>query len=130
MKTMLLSATVAIAAAALYSAPAVAMDGGFGRHASPPGGLIGRPAVSCPGFPRDSTFRGDRRDRRDRRVNCNSNVVMDWYGGEWALYNNRSWAPDSYNDWWHENPSRAYPAWMQRNQDCARKWYAGDTLTC
>jgi hypothetical protein len=55
---------------------------------------------------------------------------MDWYGGEWALYNNRSWAPDSYNDWWHDNPSRAYPAWMQRNQDCSRKWFSGDTLTC
>ena len=53
-----------------------------------------------------------------------------WYGGEWALYNNRTWEADSYNDWWHDRPERAYPAWMRRNQDCARQWYSGDTLTC
>jgi hypothetical protein len=55
---------------------------------------------------------------------------MDWYGGEWALYNNRSWEPDSYNDWWHDRPERAYPRWLSHNQDCARRWYSGDVLTC
>jgi hypothetical protein len=78
--------------------------------------------------------RGDFRhdgDRRHRRGGgCRTDVVMDWYGGEWALYNNRSWEPDSYNDWWHDRPERAYPRWMTRNQDCARRWYSGDALTC
>lgn len=60
----------------------------------------------------------------------NSAVVMDWYGGEWALYNNRSWDPDSYNDWWHDHPNRAYPHWMTMNQDCQRRWFAGDVLRC
>jgi hypothetical protein len=56
--------------------------------------------------------------------------VLDWYGGEWARWNNRTWEANSYNDWWHDRPDRAYPAWMRRNQDCMRRWYAGDTLGC
>jgi hypothetical protein len=43
---------------------------------------------------------------------------------------NRSFDPDKWNDWWHERPDRAYPRWMSRNQDCARRWYSGDVLTC
>src|SRR4051794_27690477 len=69
----------------------------------------------------------DRRDRngdRQRRDFCRSDVVMDWYGGEWALYNNRSWNSDSYNDWWHDQPWRAYPAWTRHNQDCQRQWFS------
>jgi hypothetical protein len=118
MKIMLLAAAGAIAAIAFPAVPACAQDGSF-TSGSRSGALVGRP--SAPPFGQNG-FRSDRRARTD--------VVMDWYGGQWALYNNRSWAPDSYNDWWHDNPSRAYPAWMQRNQDCARPWFSGDTLRC
>jgi hypothetical protein len=110
------------AAALALAVPAAAQNGSWSSH-SRSGDFVGRPA----GF--GSGHDGFRNDRRNRR-NADASVIMDWYGGEWALYNNRSWAPDSYNDWWHDNPSRAYPAWMQRNQDCSRKWFAGDTLTC
>jgi hypothetical protein len=65
---------------------------------------------------------------RDRRVN--DVLVTDWYGGDWAYANNRTWESDSYNDWWHEEPWRAYPHWMMNNQGCARQWYAADTLRC
>jgi hypothetical protein len=51
-------------------------------------------------------------------------------GGEWARYNNPSFQSDSYNDWWHDRPDRAYPAWVRNNQNCARQWYAGNTLRC
>ena len=51
-------------------------------------------------------------------------------GGQWALYNNRTFASDSYNDWWHDRPDRAYPAWMRNNKNCERQWYAGATLRC
>jgi hypothetical protein len=51
-------------------------------------------------------------------------------GGEWARYNNQSWSSDGFNDWWHDRPDRAYPAWMRNNQDCQRQWYAGSTLRC
>jgi hypothetical protein len=71
-------------------------------------------------------LRGSARDQ----LLCNTDVAMAWYGGEWALYNNRSWEADSYNDWWHDRPDRAYPAWLRRNQDCQRQWFSGDTLRC
>ena len=88
------------------------------------GGFERTPSIGdlCRDFRRD----GD----RHRSGRCRSDVVMDWDGGEWALYNNRSWQPDSYNDWWHDRPDRAFPRWMRRNQDCARRWYSADTLTC
>ena len=43
---------------------------------------------------------------------------------------NRGFDPDKWNDWWHDRPDRAYPRWMTHNQDCARRWYSGDVLTC
>jgi hypothetical protein len=43
---------------------------------------------------------------------------------------NRSFDPEKWNDWWHDRPDRAYPQWMRHNQDCARRWYSGDVLTC
>ena len=126
MHRALLGLSALIAAAVPAAAPAQQFD-----SSSP--GLTGRVArqPSFGDFCRGD-FRGDRdRDRRHHRGGgCRSNVGMDWYGGEWALYNNRSWDPDSYNDWWHDRPERAYPRWMTRNQDCARRWYSGDTLTC
>ena len=51
-------------------------------------------------------------------------------GGEWAHYNNQTFQSDSYNDWWHDRPDRAYPAWMRNNQNCQRQWYAGNMLRC
>ena len=64
------------------------------------------------------------------RSNCGGDLLVSYYGGEWAAHNNRSWDSDSYNDWWHDRPDRAYPAWVRRNQDCQRPWFAGNTLTC
>jgi hypothetical protein len=110
--------------AATLPAAAHAQLSGTPREPTP--GLSGRPAFHD--FCRRD-FRHDG-DRRHRRSACRTDVVMDWYGGEWALYNNRSWEPESYNDWWHDRPERAYPRWMSRNQDCARRWYSGDVLTC
>lgn len=51
-------------------------------------------------------------------------------GGEWAQHNNRSFDSDAFNDWWHDRPDRAYPAWMRGNQQCQRLWYAGSELRC
>ena len=120
----------ALAAAALPAATAHAqLSGNPAPHTS---GLAGTPGFRdfCRGdFHHDGGFRHDG-DRRHRHGECRTDVVLGSYGGEWALYNNRSWEPDSYNDWWHDRPERAYPRWMGRNQDCARKWYSGDVLTC
>lgn len=69
--------------------------------------------------------RSDRRDRRGRDI-----YVHDYYGGEWALYNNRGWEADSYNDWWHERPNRSMPRWLRRNNNCQRQYWSGDGWTC
>ena len=77
--------------------------------------------------------RGDhRRHRRDRGGDDTIVVGDGWgyYGGEWSLYNNRSWESDSYNDWWHDQPWRAYPRWTTQNLGCERQWYSGDVLRC
>lgn len=82
------------------------------------------------GFRRDRDGDGDRRHHRDRRSFCDISVGTFYEGGEWALYNNRSFESDSYNDWWHDRPDRAYPAWMRRNHNCERAWISGDTRVC
>lgn len=119
MKTVLLAAGAFVAVAFMAAAPAGAQDrrgdsgwnGSSHHHDRNVRTLSGR-------FER----RGDRRSDRT--------AFVDWYGGDWAYANNRSWAPDSYNDWWHDEPWRAYPRWMMHNEGCARQWYAGDTLRC
>lgn len=112
MRAILLAASVVLAAS-VPAAPAFAGDR----------------AIATPRFG-VTVHRGDGRDDRRHRRNT---VVVDgggyYYGGEWALYNNRSWASDSYNDWWHDNPERAFPRWVTSGQ-CARQWYAADTLRC
>jgi len=121
----LLLGLAAVAAAAVPTTSAGAQtwaSQGF----STSGGLtaVGRVQVH-----RDGDWRRDHRrhDRRDRTV-----VVGDlgYYGGEWALHNNRSWNSDSYNDWWHDRPDRSYPRWMSSNQDCQRRYWSGGGWRC
>ena len=71
---------------------------------------------------------GDRDHRRhDRR--------RDGFFGGWGYYDpdlHRSWASDSYNDWWHDRPDRAYPRWVQHNDGCdeGRVWQGGGVWRC
>lgn len=74
--------------------------------------------------------RGDdrRRHRRHDRTN-------DTFFGGWGYYDpdiNRSWRPDSFNDWWHDRPDRAYPRWVQHNDGCdeGRLWQGGGVWRC
>ena len=69
-------------------------------------------------------------DRRHRRGSGTTVVGGFGWSPGWALYNNRSFEPDSYNDWWHDRPDRAFPRWMQNNQDCARLWWSGGGWRC
>ena len=73
--------------------------------------------------------RGDG-DRRGRRNSCEISTGTWVDGGEWALYNNRSWESDSYNDWWHDQPWRSYPRWVSKNEDCQRQWWSGGGWRC
>ena len=69
-------------------------------------------------------------DRRFDRRRSDGSLGVWVNGGEWARYNNQAWQSSGFNDWWHDRPDRAYPAWMRNNQDCAKQWYAGSTLRC
>ena len=115
MRNLLLATVALIAAAAVPAFPAQAQSAG------------GRTSVSVNhGFNGHGSQRGRHRDRRsDDGV-----VVGTWYeGGEWALYNNRAFESDSYNDWWHDRPDRAFPRWVQ-NGSCDRVWWSGGGWRC
>jgi len=40
------------------------------------------------------------------------------------------WRSDSFNDWWHDRPDRAFPRWVANNQDCQRRYWAGGDWRC
>ncbi len=86
---------------------------------SPAGGWT-QVGTRLPGAPGDH-----RRPRRDQ-------VLLYGYGSPegWAYFNNRSFAPDSYNDWWHDRPDRSYPRWMSNNEGCQRRWWSGGGWRC
>jgi hypothetical protein len=76
-----------------------------------------------------SDFRFGRRDG-DRRHHRRH------HGGGDILYIDReyqgdtAWRADSFNDWWHDQPNRSFPRWMQNNGNCDRQWWGGDQLRC
>ncbi len=74
---------------------------------------------------------GDHHGKFSRRGSSSGSGSGVWInGGQWAQYNNPAFKSDSYNDWWHDRPDRAYPAWMRNNQRCEKLWYSGSTLRC
>ena len=123
MRMMLLAAPVLIAAG-LASVPAQAQS--FSGSAFVPNDSTDWSA-------RNERGRHDRRDRWDRRRHGRGGTVvigdLGWNDG-WALYNNRSWESDSYNDWWHDRPERSYSRWMMNNQNCERQWWSGGGWRC
>lgn len=122
----------ALGAASVFTTPAEAQDPSTGDT------RIDNPRVQPGQFATPPLF--DQRLCRDGggddgsrgRNRCNFGVFMNWNGGEWALYNNRSWLPGSYNDWWHDRPDRAYPRWVQHNRNCEpdRMWWSGKGWHC
>jgi hypothetical protein len=74
--------------------------------------------------------RGDDRARHGRKDRND-----DSFFGGWGYYDpdlNSSWRPDSFNDWWHDRPDRAYPRWVQHNDGCdeGRMWQGGGAWRC
>ena len=71
---------------------------------------------------------GDRdRDHR-RRHHDNDGAFLYDYDREYQ--GDTVWRSDSFNDWWHDRPDRAYPRWILSNQNCDKQWYQGDMLKC
>jgi hypothetical protein len=137
MRPQLLGVIAAVAAIALPATPAVAGSSkapfaGFGSAPAFAGVQSGVPVRIHRGSGNRHGHDGDRH-RRHRSDRGDTIVVGDgwgWSDGQWALYNNRSWESDSYNDWWHDQPWRAYPRWMSQNLGCDKRWYSGDILRC
>ena len=127
MRALLLAAATSLTAIIVPIAPAQALDP-MGFTASNSSGVtVHRGSGS---HDRRKGFRVVDDTRRDcgRGNRCEFTTVT--YGGEWALYNNRTWESDSYNDWWHDQPWRSYPKWVSTNQDCARMWWSGGGWRC
>ena len=134
MRGLTIGIAALIVAVPLAPAQALDRDHGRSRHSDRFGNAVSGGPIRCDLNGRDGSFhRGDghRGDGRGHRgsVDC---IGGGWgyYGGEWALYNNRSWESDSYNDWWHDRPDRAFPRWVQNNQNCERIWSSGSGWRC
>jgi hypothetical protein len=129
-----------LTAAALGAAVTVTTPPAGAQHAV----AIGIPNATSPdmvghrGGNFDFCRNGDRHDGHRGHRNNGVNCVVDSYAyadGEWALYNNRSWEPDSYNDWWHDRPDRAFPRWVQEQRmrgtcEPERMWWSGSGWHC
>ena len=136
MDAKLLAAAVLGAAVAFSAAPIQAQQ--FGgvpfSHARP--GLRGEPPArrdfACGDVDRRH-MRGD--VRRDARFGCRFGDGFAYADGDWALYNNRAFASDSYNDWWNDRPDRAFPRWVQEQHargtcEPDRMWWSGSGWHC
>jgi hypothetical protein len=130
MGKMLLGLAAAIAVTAIAT-PATAGSYG-GPFVGYPNANANPPVFSGGGFQvgfGNGGFQGG--DHRfDRRRSDGSSGGVWVNGGEWAQYNNRAFAADGYNDWWHDNPNHSQPAWVRNNQNCDRQWFAGNVLRC
>jgi hypothetical protein len=131
MRRVALAVTAALAAISISPAPVSAQQ--FTGQGFPSVGFTGNHHRAFPRAvaPDRRGFDCDGRHERHRRSDC-GDTFFPWFGGEWALYNNRSWDSDSYNDWWHDRPDRAYPRWVRHNQGCdpERMWWSGEGWHC
>ena len=128
MRFSLIAAALVLVVAVPASADAQRM-GGSGLSAgngAQSRGSHGRDGLRViPDFERPRA-RDDRRDGYRRGYP----IGFGYYGGYGGRDIDRSWQPDSYNDWWHERPWRAYPAWVSRNQNCERMYWSGGGWRC
>lgn len=136
-----LTAAAMVAAFALPLSPAAAQNT-YARHGSHESQRFTSPPAAdgfgaCRDFGRDGQ-RDGRRHRGDFRAGFPGDFQCSGFAyddGQWALYNNRSWEPDSYNDWWNDRPDRAYPRWVQEQGrrgtcDPDRMWWSGSGWHC
>src|SRR5690242_11092408 len=117
---------IALLAAIVVPAPGLALDrhavSSVRVHSGTPGAADGNGrrfgALGC-----DS--RGER-GHHDRRGSTCAVLADGW--GYFDPNFNRSWDADSYNDWWHDRPDRAFPRWVQHNEGCDpdRMWWSGN----
>jgi hypothetical protein len=125
MHRLLLTAAV-VATSIIFTLPASAQSFAAGQFRSGGGGLTHRGLIGVPANSNAAgvhVHRGHGGGFSDASYSSGYNDYGDYDA-------NRSFDPEKWNDWWHDRPDRAFPRWMSRNQDCARRWYSGDVLTC
>lgn len=128
MRTLLLAAAALVSAAAVPTFPVQA------QQAAATGFTIGSGTSFHDGSGRHDGRFDRRRDRRDdrrfdrRRDRHDDDDAFLYYDREYL--GDTAWRSDSFNDWWHDRPDRAYPRWVTNNQNCARQWYGANTLRC
>lgn len=75
-------------------------------------------------------------NRSDHRFQRGPDGVASF--GDYELrssYDDRDWAPQSANDWWHDRPDRAFPRWVLEQRargtcDPDRMWWSGNGWHC
>ena len=94
-------------------------------------------AAGPPAFAsRDGGFHGGFGTGHRRHDGRHSRHFDRGFGGAaWIDYDREyqgdtAWRSNSFNDWWHDRPDRAYPRWMQNNPDCERRWSDGAGWRC
>lgn len=117
MRGLYFATAASLAAIILPAAPAEALDDRGSGFTISSGG------PTSVGDVRFGRRDGDRRDRRRHRDGG------DVFIGEWPQQGDTVWRADSYNDWWHDNPSRAFPRWVQSGK-CERLWWSGGGWRC
>ena len=136
MHSRLLTAAALTAVLTVFTPPAQAqqftgMQPSVVRPPEQPGARPFRRDFAC----RDGDFRRMRDDRRrDDRFDCLGDGFA-YADGTWALYNNRAFDPESYNDWWNDRPDRAFPRWVREQHargtcDPDRMWWSGSGWHC
>ena len=131
MRVHLLRLAAAAAAIAIPAAPATAQAYDSSPRAGTYSGGLDTPGA----FRGGEGWRDGGRDHRDRRGRHwrhrdRGDYSFVYYGGEWARWNNHSFEPESYNDWWHERPNRSLPRWTQNNRDCRQQYWTSAGWTC
>ena len=112
-----------LAFAALAAAPLLALPSPAAAFDRDQGSMRGPPITVGSG-----DWRGSDRDfRHDRRRTRGSDTILVYDRG---YQGDSAWRANSFNDWWHERTERSYPRWLQNNESCERKWWAGETLRC
>lgn len=125
MRAMLLGAAL-LAAAAVAASPAAAQSwtsAGIGAGSA----FAGKSSGSGHAI---GTGSGERRHHGDRRRNRGFEGGVVYGSWDRDYQGDTAWRPDSFNDWWHERPNRAFPRWMQNNQNCERQWWGGGAWRC
>ena len=131
MRAVLIALAAAAAIPATASAQTVAAGGFSGSTAFADGSrrIVASSGVSVHrgDYSQGGDHSGDYRDRHRYSREGSGYFVGDLRDG----YDiNRGWAADSYNDWWHDRPDRAFPRWMTSNQACERQFWTGSGWRC